>query len=136
MIQPAKLTCITAGLEHIIISLNGNLPLVIGRCSQIDQPNWEGKLKAAFEGQHIPESSLHPYYFPLPLPYVSRIHALITRVKPPALQEERYYITDLDSSNGVYINGEKVGTWQLNEDNILSFGSREKGVSFRFNYEK
>lgn len=43
---------------------------------------------------------------------VSRYHAKITK------EEDRYYITDLNSTNGTYLNGEALQTYQKKEINI------------------
>lgn len=133
--QPARLACITAGLEHLVISLNGNLPLVIGRPENLDQKRWKEEMKAVYLNQPIPESSLHPHYFSISKPYISRIHAFIGKYGLEGITEN-YLIGDLDSSNGVYVNEERVESSYLSENDIVSFGNTRQGIAFKFNYEK
>jgi len=133
MLPPAKLTCTSKGLEGRVISLNGNLPLVIGRGETLDL-GWGKKIQELTPG-NIPETLLHPHYSSLPFSHISRTHALITQAKIPV--GERYLVSDLDSMNGIYVNGERIEIWALTEGSIVSFGNPEKGgTSFRFSYER
>lgn len=53
-------------------------------------------------------------------PFVSKIHLQI------AEDEEEYYLEDLDSANGTYINGDRVGdVVKLKNGDILRVGSIE-----------
>ncbi|HKO92549.1 MAG TPA: GGDEF domain-containing protein, partial [Polyangiaceae bacterium] len=54
---------------------------------------------------------------------VSRLHARITHA------DGRFWITDLSSRNGTFVNGERVGTAALKDGNLVRLGSR---VCFRF----
>ncbi|PMQ02115.1 MAG: forkhead-associated protein [Dictyoglomus sp. NZ13-RE01] len=49
-------------------------------------------------------------------PTVSRFHAQIIR------EGENYFIEDLDSANGTFVNGIKVKKELLNDNDILQFG--------------
>jgi len=54
---------------------------------------------------------------------ISRYHARIT------VDAEKYWVEDLGSSNGTYINGRRVTSCELNNGDTLNLGPR---VSFRF----
>ena len=52
---------------------------------------------------------------------VSRRHAFITR------EEENYYLEDLNSLNGTYINGERLGYKEkvrLHENDVIAIGGK------------
>lgn len=56
--------------------------------------------------------------------YCSRKHAKIY------WDDNKCYVQDLESTNGTYVNGEKIqGTVQLNNNDIISLGSTELIVS-------
>ena len=54
---------------------------------------------------------------------ISRFHARIS------VEGEKYWVEDLGSSNGTYINGRRVTSCELNNGDTLNLGPR---VSFRF----
>ncbi len=54
---------------------------------------------------------------------ISRFHARIS------MDAEKYWVEDLGSSNGTYINGRRVTSCELNNGDTLNLGPR---VSFRF----
>jgi len=54
---------------------------------------------------------------------ISRYHARIT------VEADKYWVEDLGSSNGTYINGRRVTSCELNNGDTLNLGPR---VSFRF----
>ncbi len=133
--QPARLTGITKGLEHLVISLNGNLPLVIGRLENLDQKRWEEEMRKSLGNESIPEAFLHPHYFSIPDSHISRIHAFIGKYGLEGITEN-YLIWDLHSSNGVYVNEEGVESRYLYENDVVSFGKITQGIAFKFNYQK
>ncbi len=49
-------------------------------------------------------------------PLVSRRHCVIRR------EDEQHTIEDLDSSNGTYVNGERVRIESLKEDSLIEIG--------------
>ena len=51
-------------------------------------------------------------------PYLSKVHAQIT------FEEGRFYITDMESTNGTYLNGNKLGTHpvRLRDNDKITFG--------------
>jgi hypothetical protein len=53
----------------------------------------------------------------LPDPNVSRVHARVTR------RGESYRITDLDSTNGTWVNERRVSEAELAEDDVIRLGS-------------
>ena len=57
-------------------------------------------------------------------PYLSKVHAQIT------FEEGRFYITDMESTNGTYLNGNKLGTHpvRLRDNDKITFGD----LSFLF----
>lgn len=58
----------------------------------------------------------------IPIPTVSRIHAKIKR------QEEEFYLTDLNSKNGTFVNGRLLAgeeSLQLKEEDQISFADAE-----------
>ena len=53
---------------------------------------------------------------------VSRQHASITTIYEAEKGETRYLLTDLDSKNGTFINGEKIGREWLNNGDKIGLG--------------
>ncbi|GAB4313693.1 MAG: hypothetical protein Kow0059_05000 [Candidatus Sumerlaeia bacterium] len=53
----------------------------------------------------------------LPLESISRFHAKIQVLR------DRYVVTDLKSSNGVFVNGERVMSAQLEDGDVIAFGN-------------
>jgi hypothetical protein len=53
----------------------------------------------------------------LPDPNVSRVHARVWR------RGDAYYVTDLSSTNGTWVNEERVSEAQLEEDDVIRLGS-------------
>lgn len=53
----------------------------------------------------------------LPLESISRFHAKIQVLR------DRFVVTDLKSSNGVYVNGERVMSAQLQDSDVIAFGN-------------
>lgn len=139
-LPPTKLTCITKGLEHLVIPLKGNLPLVIGQ-GEFDYDRWEEILTELFEG-NAPEAFLSPVYLPLPQLSESGLYMLIRTIQLPVFNRRVYAISDLDPSNEVYVDGSrveqdiKIGKHLIREGYIITLGNQEEGVSFRFDYEK
>ncbi len=136
----ANLTCTTKGLENLIISLKGNLPLVIGQ-GEFDHEKWEEKLAELFEG-NAPEAFLSPIYLSLPQLPQSGLYMLVRSIQLPIFNRRVYAISDLDPSNEVYVDGSrveqniKIGKHLIRERHIITLGISEEGVSFRFDYEK
>ncbi len=66
----------------------------------------------------------HPHNcITLPLESISRHHARIER------QRDGFVIVDRKSSNGTFVNGERVSRSQLSEGDIITFGDVEFGFS-------
>jgi len=53
----------------------------------------------------------------LPDPNVSRVHARVWR------RGDAYYVTDMSSTNGTWVNEERVSEAQLEEDDVIRLGS-------------
>ena len=58
-------------------------------------------------------------------PRVSRLHARLV------LKETQWFVEDLDSANGVFLNGRKVKCEELHPGDLLEFGVRGPEVEVR-----
>ena len=58
-------------------------------------------------------------------------HAAVEKVQPAGSKESpEYFIQDLDSTNGTFVNGEKIERRKLEEDDVIRIGVTNLKFSF------
>jgi len=132
MLPPARLVYPSKGIFKCV---DLDQILLIGRQPELGD-RWIEKVKEVFDGRNIPWDLAKPncYVTPGIATAVSRYHALLKGGIVPATKEECYFVHDLHSRYGTYVNGERIQSKDLKPGDLITLGIKPTELTFRFEY--